>query len=78
MSQLNINMTPDFEKDLRQYMKKQGLSRKSDAIRQALHEAVDQLKGRKAGIDFRTWRGIALKAPLNPRPRFKTEDDLWG
>ena len=27
--------------------------------------------------DFRAWIGIATKAPMNPNPRFTTEDQLW-
>ena len=28
--------------------------------------------------DFTSWIGLALKAPLNPQPRFSSDDDLWG
>jgi len=27
--------------------------------------------------DFRSWIGIAAKGPMNPNPRFTTEDQLW-
>jgi len=27
--------------------------------------------------DFRAWLGLGLKAPKNPRPRFKCDKDLW-
>ena len=50
MSQLNINVTPEFERHLRQYMRQRKLTRKSDAIREALREAVE--RGSKAS-DFR-------------------------
>lgn len=76
MGQLNINLTPEFERDLKSYMKKKGLSQKSEAIRQAVKEAL-ALKGEKK-IDFSSWIGLALKYPQNPNPRFKTDDDLWG
>ena len=78
MAQFNINLTPEFEKDLSLYMKKSGVGKKSDALRQALHEAVERLKGQKKSTDFRRWRGLALKAPLNTKPRFQSEDDLWN
>lgn len=76
MGQLSIKVTPEFERELRQYMKQKGLKRKSDAVRQAVHEAVGR-KG-KGEYDFSKWLGAGLKAPLNPNPRFKTEDDLWS
>ena len=28
-------------------------------------------------VTFASCVGLALKAPLNPNPRFKTDDDLW-
>ena len=28
--------------------------------------------------DFRSWIGIAAQDPPNPKPRFKSEDDLWS
>ncbi len=27
--------------------------------------------------DFRSWLGLGLRAPMNPTPRFKSDDDLW-
>lgn len=77
MPQFNIHLTPEFEKELSLYMKKKKLSAKSEAIRQALHEAVERLKEQGARVDFRRWRGLALKAALVSKPRFKSEDDLW-
>jgi len=38
--QINTNMTPEFERDLRRYMRSTKPDTKSDAIRQALREAV--------------------------------------
>ena len=29
-------------------------------------------------FDFDRLVGMGLQAPLNPNPRFKSEDDLWG
>ena len=77
MKQLNMNVTPDFERDLQRFMKKKGIARKSDAIRQALHEAAARTQA-TTDFDFRSWIGLALKAPPNPKPRFKDEDDLWS
>src|SRR4026209_1771397 len=77
MRQLNLNVTPEFERDLRQYMKKRGIERKSDAIRQAVREALQRPAGSQ-DYDFRSWLGLGLKAPLRRKPRFKSEDDLWS
>jgi hypothetical protein len=77
MKQLNLNVTPEFDRDLRRFMKQKGIARKSDAIRQALHEAVTRVT-ESGSCDYRSWLGLGLKAPLNPRPRFRSEDDLWS
>ena len=77
MKQLNLNVTPEFERDLRQLMKQRKIRTKSDAVRQALRDAV--AKRDTAGeYDFRSWLGMALKAPLRRSPRFRSEDDLWS
>jgi hypothetical protein len=77
MKQLNLNVTPEFERDLRHFMKKKRIAKKSDAIRRALHEAAARTQA-NTDFDFRSWIGLALKAPLNPKPRFKSEDELWS
>ena len=41
MKQLNLNVTAEFERDLRSYMQRKSIPNKSDAIRQALREAVE-------------------------------------
>lgn len=40
-------------------------------------QKLTQKKEEKKRTDFSSLLGAALKAPLNPNPRFKTEDDLW-
>lgn len=77
MKQLNLNVTPEFERDLKLFMKQNGIKSKSDAIRMALRELAERERA-KADFDFNSLLGIGLKAPLNPNPRFKTEDDLWS
>jgi hypothetical protein len=77
MKQLNLNVTPEFERDLKLFMKQKGIKRKSDAIRSALHELAERART-KSNCDFQSLLGIGLKAPLNPNPRFKTEDELWS
>ena len=77
MKQLNLNVTSEFERDLKLFMKRQGIKRKSDAIRLALRELAQRERA-KANCDFHSLLGIGLKAPLNPNPQFKTEDELWS
>jgi hypothetical protein len=77
MKQLNLNVTPEFERDLKLFMKRKGIRRKSDAIRTALRELAEPA-ATDSDCDFRALLGIGLKAPLNPHPRFKTEDELWS
>jgi hypothetical protein len=77
MPQFNIHLTPEFEKNLRLYMKQKGITQKSEALRQALQEALELIKNKKQTTDFSNWLGLALKAPQNPSPRFTHEDQLW-
>jgi hypothetical protein len=77
MRQLNMHVTPEFERDLRQYMKLRSIARKSDAIRRALREAVER-QAAGADFDFRSWLGMGLRAPLRRNRRFRSEDDLWS
>ena len=76
MRQLNLNVTPEFERDLRQFMKLRRITRQTEAIRLALREAVARAST-GGDYDFRAWLGLGLKAPLRRKPRFKSEDDLW-
>jgi Arc/MetJ-type ribon-helix-helix transcriptional regulator len=76
MKRLNLHVTPEFERDLRQYMERHNIARRSDAIRAALREAVAQGSDAQE-YDYRAWLGMGLKAPLNKRRRFRSEDDLW-
>jgi hypothetical protein len=76
MAQLNLNITPEFKKDLEKYMRQRGISTKSEAIRMALHELVTMLNVSKKS-DFDSWLGAGLKAELKSTRKFKSEDDLW-
>ncbi len=77
MKQLNINITPQFEKDLKLYMKRSNLTRKSEAIRLAVEESAARLKKPDSKMEYRAWLGLGLKAPLSAKPRFKSENGLW-
>jgi Arc/MetJ-type ribon-helix-helix transcriptional regulator len=78
MKQINLNVTPEFERNLNAVMRTRGIASKSDAIRIAVREAAERLKESSPPDDFREWIGIGLKAPLNHTPRFKDEDALWS
>jgi phosphopantetheinyl transferase (holo-ACP synthase) len=77
MRQLNLNVTEEFERDLRRYMRQKGITKQSEAIRMALREAVAKATA-VSRSDFRSWLGLGLKAPLNSKPRFRNEDELWS
>ena len=78
MAQLNMHLTPAFERMLAQLMKVRRIKTKSEAIRLAVEEALDRAaRSRKVPPSFDEWIGLAKRAPLNPTPRFATDRDLW-
>jgi len=77
MRQLNIHITPEFEKNLNKFMKYKKLDTKSEALRVALKEALEQLETKPTAIDFRSWIGLGKQAPENKKLQFKTHDYLW-
>ncbi len=77
MRQININVTPEFERDLKLLMERTGVKQKSEAIRRAVHKAVEE-KASGKDYDFRQLLGIGLKFPPRKKRKFLTEDDLWS
>ncbi len=77
MRKININVTPEFEKDLQRLMRLRKFRTKTEAIRVAVHEAA-QPKARKDFSAFEELLGAGLRGTLNPNPRFKNQDDLWS
>lgn len=78
MSQLNIHVTERFEKVLARLMKLRSLKTKSEAIRVAVEETLERAQKRsQRGENYAEWLGLGLRAPLNPSPRFHSDDDLW-
>ena len=77
MRQFNLNATPEFERDLRLFMKRKGIRSKSDAVREAMRDAVAK-NAQTERTNFHSWLGLALKSPANPKPRFQNEDELWS
>ena len=77
MRQLNLNVSEEFERDLRRFMRQKGITKQSEAIREAVREAAAKASAIPHS-DFRGWLGLGLRAPLNSKPRFRSEDDLWS
>ncbi len=77
MTQLNLHVKPDFERDLARLMRLRGVGTKSEAIRLAVREAVERARRSGGSTSFTGWKGAALEAALNPRPRFTSDDELW-
>ena len=76
MSQLNISLSPEFERELQHFMKARHIPTKAAAIRTAVKEGLAHLKQAKKS-DFSDWAGLATRAATNPHPHFKNDDDLW-
>lgn len=77
MAQLNMHVDAEFEQDLAQLVRLRNTPSKSAAIRLAVREAVEREQRAARATDFSALRGLALKAPLNPNPRYSSDDDLW-
>lgn len=74
MSQLNIQMTPDFESKLRRFMAARGIKTKSEAIRQAVEESLARTP-EPVAMDWTRLRGKGLGST---QPQFESNDQLWG
>jgi len=77
MSQLNIHVTPHFEKDLNKFMKIRHIQTKSEAIRLAIKEGIQHTVSQTKRIDFSDWLGLGLEVPTNKKTKFSSDDDLW-
>jgi Arc/MetJ-type ribon-helix-helix transcriptional regulator len=78
MSQINVHLTTEFEQALAELMRLRQIKTKSDAIRAAVQEALERERRRRETPDFSRWLGLGTKAPENPTPRFRSDDDLWS
>ena len=76
MSQLNIHMTPAFERALKRLMRTRGIKTKSEAIRLAVQEPL-QRPAEHPPVDWKELVGIANKFPGAPRDQWLSEDELW-
>lgn len=73
-TQLNLHMTPDFERDLDRLRALRGIKTKSEAIRLAVAEAV--VRGTGSRTHFESWIGLAAAEP-KVRPRFQDHGEVW-
>ena len=77
MTQINLHVKPDFQRDLERFMRLRGLRTKSEAIRLAVREGLERARSAPSAKGFSRLAGAGLAAATNPEPRFKTDDDLW-
>ncbi len=78
MKQFNLNLDAAFEKVLARYMQLKGLTKKSEALRLAVAEALAALEQQKPKSEFRSLIGFGLKVPLTNVENPLSEDDLWS
>jgi hypothetical protein len=78
MSQISVELTPELEQALAEYMKLRHIEEEAEALRTAVVEAVERERGQHRAPDFSSWIGLGLRAPQNPSPRFRSDDDLWS
>jgi hypothetical protein len=77
VAQLNINMTPEFERALARLMRVRNIATKSEAVRIAVVEVLERARPRATAEGFRALMGAGLRAPVRKQRKFKSEDDLW-
>lgn len=77
MAELNIQLNDDLERKLAHFMRLHHLRSRAKAILRVVEEIVERELARPPAPDFASWLGMGLRAPLNPRPRFHTDGDLW-
>jgi len=77
MSQLNLHLTAEFERQLQKYMQIRGLHTKAEAIRATVKESLEYRLAHTTVTNFRSWIGRGLSSTPH-KARFKYEDDIWS
>jgi hypothetical protein len=77
MTQLNIRLTAEFNRNLRKFMKVRHIKSKAEAIRAAIKEGLNWVTAHEKSLDFSKWLGLAKEASINNKSRFNSDDDLW-
>jgi Arc/MetJ-type ribon-helix-helix transcriptional regulator len=78
MRQMNLQITPAFDEELARYMRLRKLPSRSEAVRTAVHEALQASLGPTRASDFAALVGFAAEESENPARRFRSDDDLWA
>ena len=78
MPQLNIHLTDEFSQQLEQFMRLRSLKTKSSAVREAVRSALKHELEQRERADFESWIGLATRSPINTKPQFNSDDDLWS
>lgn len=73
-----MHLKPDFEQALERLIRIRGFNSKSEAIRTAVKEALENAVAIKGHVHFSDWIGTAGIRSENPNPRFSHNDQLWG
>ena len=76
--QLNLQMTKEFEKAVDALVRHGEYPSKSEAVRQAVLDAARRLKRSGQASYFRDLLVESSAFELNPKPRFRSDDDLWS
>ena len=77
MSQMNLNILPEFAQALDEYMRLRKHRNKSEAIRAAVEEALQIARREERRADFSELIGAGKIGKENPKPKFKSDNDLW-
>ena len=77
MGQFNMNIAPEFEKTLEEFMRVRKIKTKSEAIRTAVEEGLSHAKRSAQTTDFEQWLGLGLSEAPNPTPLFSSDSELW-
>jgi Arc/MetJ-type ribon-helix-helix transcriptional regulator len=78
MAQVNLHVDPDFEAELAELRRVRAIRTKSEAIRLAVRETLERSRRVRRLPDFTSWVGLGRQVPENVRPRFASDDELWG
>jgi hypothetical protein len=77
MPQLNMHISPDFDRELASWMEARGIATKSEAIRVAVRESLARLRSTGRPHDYRELVGLVKPTAPASKRKFKSDDDLW-
>ena len=75
--QIHINLSAELESALDRFMRLRHFRTKSEAVRVAIQEGLERASHAGSVSAFQAWRGLALRAPVNPTPRFPSDETPW-